>query len=108
MIIQYVRKGKKRIKKGVMIAYPDVVAETIRFGFSLCCFTKDKKKVDEFDKDFCIKLAEDRAIVHDRPLVIPFSMKKIFANFVDRCKRYYKQIPTDSPNQQEIIYNEQS
>ena len=113
MIIQYVRKGKgktkkgKRIKKGVMVAYPDTDANVIRFGFSLCCFRKAKKDVDEFDKDFCMNLAKDRALTYDRPLVIPFSMKKAFASFVDRCKRYYKQIPADSPNQQEIIYKEQ-
>ncbi len=107
MIIQYVRKGKARIKKGVMVAIPDEEDNKIRFGYTLCCFKKDKKKVDEFDVGFGKGVAIDRAMIDGRPLVIPFSMAKQFARFVERCKKYYKQIDSNSSNQQEIIYKEQ-
>lgn len=105
MLIEYKRKGnpkKKdgslgnataRTKKGIMVAFPDEEKGVINFGFSLCCFRQNKENVDEFDSDFGIKLAVERALSVDRPLYIPCSMTRGFKRFVDRSVRYYKQIP---------------
>jgi hypothetical protein len=110
MIVQYKRKGKattkkgKRIKKGIMVAFPDAETGIVRFGFSLCCFRQKELPVDEFDLKFGTNLAVDRAMTDDRPLHIPTSMTKDFTNFVDRCKKYYKQIDPNNPSHQNIVY----
>jgi hypothetical protein len=102
MLIEYKRKGRPRTKKGkmgtanartrkgIMIAFPDDEKRAINFGFSLCCFRKDDKDVDEFDIDFGTKLAIERALSTERPLYIPCSMAKQFKRFVEKCCRYYK------------------
>jgi len=100
MIVQYIRKGKKRIKKGTMVAIPSREENKIYFGYSLCNLKKDK-----FNKDFGKAIAIDRAVIDNRPLIIPLSIQNVFAKFVDRCKKYYKQIDSDIEDQQKIIFD---
>lgn len=115
MIVEYKRKGRPRTKagkpstanararKGIMVAFPSEDEKTINFGYSLCCFRKNDKDVDEFDPNFGKKLAIERALIVDRPLCVPCSMTKQFARFVERCAKYYKQLSL----QREIVYTEQ-
>ena len=120
MLIEYKRKGRKRTKsgkmgsanartrKGIMVAFPDEEKGVINFGFSLCCFRQKKKPVDEFDVEFGVKLAIERALSIDRPLCIPCSMAKDFKKFVNKCIKYYKQIQhNENVNNREIIYRAQ-
>lgn len=86
MIIQYFKKGKHQIKKGVMVALPIEEKGVVRLGYSLCHFP-----LDNFKKERGIDIAVDRALC-DRPLNVPDSMKKIFTEFKIRCKKYYKQL----------------
>lgn len=46
---------------------------------------------DEFDKDFGLKLAIQRANDQEDATEIPDSFMEFFKYFVDRCDRYYKQ-----------------
>lgn len=85
MLIEYYRKPGSRIKKGVMIAVPNLHEIRVDFGYSLC-----NLGLDNFDKEIGINLAIRRAII-DRPIKIPQSMEKAMNRFQTRCKKYYKQ-----------------
>ena len=84
MIKQYITRGKKNNKQGLLIAYSD--KNDVYIGHSLC------SKKDEFDKAFAHIIAIDRAIVWGEKveITIPHSIRKEFYKFVDKCSRYFK------------------
>lgn len=89
MLFEYFRKPKTRIKKGAMIAIPNFYNGCIDFGVSLC-----NTGLDEFDKDRAFQIARDRATRRITP-AIPHSMRKSFACFKERSKKYYKQFTAE-------------
>jgi hypothetical protein len=115
MLKQYLRYGRKKLKKvkiytdevfpirteykmskgniaGVMIAFEipiyDTTPNVVGVGF-----TKWNRKKDEYDYNFMIKLAKERAItwsIEDREIYIPPSIKWDIYWFIKRCQTYYK------------------
>lgn len=85
-LIEYVRKNN-RDKKGVLIAvkHDD---NTVVIGWSLCC------PLDKFDKYFGHEVAYERGCkrfyddYHFED--VPPSIMEQLDNFVDRCKKYFK------------------
>ena len=87
MLRQYVRNAKND-KSGVMVAFKD--GNKCMVGFSFC-----REKMDEFNKDLGEKIAIGRALkLSDAEAVnedmIPFYASEQAANFVGRCKKYFK------------------
>lgn len=84
MIKQYITRGKKNNKQGLLVAYS--VADDVHIGYSLC------SKKDEFDKAFAHIISIDRAIVWNKKveITIPHSIRKEFYKFIGKCSRYFK------------------
>lgn len=111
-IIEFFCKGGKKRKihgkwlggtrKGVMVAIPvdpevdEIEApKTIGVGFSLCKTKPSAEEraagviPDEFDAMFGIRVASFRATC-EKPMVVPYSMKRKVQKFMARTNRYFK------------------
>ena len=80
IILQYVKKGKKKVKKAMLVSVLD--GDKVRIGWSSCC------PRDNFNKKRGLDIALGRAR-KNMVKVIP-SLKEAFTKFVMRNKRYYK------------------
>lgn len=85
-ITQYV-KDKRNQKVGLLFATCD--DKKVKIGFSKC-----DTRYDEFDRDLAIEIAKNRAIKNSEILYhkynIPFLVDDLMVEFIDRCRRYYK------------------
>src|SRR5574343_819596 len=99
-----VRSRSRGIKKGIMVAAPSPFSDNkIVVGYTLCNF----KEGDRFNSEFWLPVALERAIIWLEKegsidtdfgvpkfdiysTSVPESMKKDFANFLFRMKRWFK------------------
>jgi len=85
--ITYITKRIRNNKgvKGFLVAVKKENENSYNIGFSLC------NRVDEFDKDFGLALAINRALRTDRnPIIVPLSIRKSFHKFSTRAQKYFK------------------
>ena len=85
-IIRYLR-NKKRVPFGVLVAVKN--PDGYNIGYSLC------SKYDRFEKKMALKIALGRANYNSTTLnesisVLPYAVAKAVPEFIDRCKKYYK------------------
>ena len=85
-MFEYHRENNRR-PIGVLTAV--IISNDVRFGWSLC------SKLDKFDKDFGLQLAEARAIKYKPNEImyrakLPNSMEKHLVEFSKRAQKYFK------------------
>ena len=85
-LFQFIKSASGK-KKGVLLAFRQ--GTEIYIGWALC-----NLRVDEFDKDFGYILAYRRALASHKKnkISVPPSICKDYTKFIDRVKRYYKDI----------------
>lgn len=81
MIFEMVRERHKRVGVIVGLKQDDI----IKVGWAKC-----NVKLDKFNRDEGIALAEARAIKMTDSPVLPLCMKKQVMSFQNRCIRYFK------------------
>lgn len=92
-LLQYLRKqrGGQRVKSGVMLAKKVKTKKgksRVLVGWSKC-----KLKVDKFDRQIGIQIAEGRIesrLNKEKKTKLPPSIKEPMEAFVKRCKVYFK------------------
>lgn len=87
MEIKQYLKDKNNHKIGMVLAKS--VKNEVRIGFSKCNTVCDK-----FDRDRAVKIARVRAEKFSDQMYnkynVPSDVEKIMPEFIDRCKRFYK------------------
>lgn len=93
LIKQYVRKGTKQV--GVLVGVKTDSGK-VNVGWSKCTLRRNGEQVDQYDRDFGVNIAIERANNPRQAMhgttdhQIPYIVRKQLADFKERCMRYFK------------------